>query len=113
MEQIEKVKELRGPDSPFPTAVERIPERKPLDAYQMASPIRDRVDFGMDSKNTAKVLRDIADRIEAGEYLLQSGGVFTFAVKEDFPMTCVNVKFHAMKANPEVATDQKGPALNS
>jgi hypothetical protein len=50
--------------------------------------------FGMDSKGTAAFLRDLADAIEQGTFVLQSGGVYTQAQIENYTMTVLNLKFH-------------------
>ncbi len=89
------VVELRQPDSKFPVDITRKP--KQLDAYQFSNYDHPNVTFGMDSKKTADALRAIADRIESGEYMAQSGGVFTYARIDEYVMTCVNIKFHARK----------------
>ena len=89
--------ELHGPDSPFPVAV--APKQPRLSAYDFSANSRqsdDRRDiqFGMDSFQCAKVLREIADRIERGEYILQSGRVVSFTRIDDFPMTALRLVFY-------------------
>lgn len=91
-----EVAELRGPDSKFPIDVARKPRQ--LDAYQFGhSYPNEKFTFGMIKEDVAKAVREIADRIECGEYILQSGGVFTYAQRDDYVMTCLNIKFHSTK----------------
>lgn len=50
--------------------------------------------FGVDTKKAAAALRELAANIEAGTFLLQEGGVFTLASREDFAMTTLYLQFH-------------------
>jgi hypothetical protein len=90
--------ELRGPDSPFPVAVEPRPPK--LSAYDFTSYTGDRssdgvgIQFGMDQIQCAKVLREIADKIERREYILQSGRVMSSMHRDDFPMTMLRLVFY-------------------
>jgi len=92
------VKELHSPESKLPVAIEVV-LAKPAqhDAYQFAGNIDDRFSFGMDSSSTARSLREIADKIENGEYLVQSGYVLTYAMLDEYPMSVVQLKFHAKR----------------
>lgn len=49
--------------------------------------------FGIDKQKTAEALRELADHIEDGHFILLSGGVYTQARREDFTMTVLNLKF--------------------
>ena len=90
--------ELRGPDSPFPVAVEPKPPK--LSAYDFASYTGQRssdgvgIEFGMDQIQCAKVLRGLADKIEQRQYILQSGRVMSNVRRDDFPMTVLRLVFY-------------------
>ncbi len=93
------IAELRKPGEVFPVDVARKPRQ--LDAYQFSNYDNPDVTFGMNQNKTARILRNIADRVESGEYILQSGGVFTYAQRDNYVMSVVNVKFHAKKVASE------------
>lgn len=100
----ERIKNLYGThqfpvDSVVQNVDQILPEVRRLDAYQFSGYDSPNVSFGMDPKKCADVLRAIAERVESGEYILQSGGVFTYAQRDEYHMTVVNVKFHAKKVS--------------
>lgn len=92
-------KELHGPGNNFPVAVAKAPSRH--DAYQFTNEVNTEssksFSFGMNREKTAEALREIANRIESGEYILQSGYVLTYAKLDDYAMSVVQVKFHARR----------------
>ncbi len=102
----DELKELRTADSQFPhdtvdpahlpiAPIEK-PKLRPhrLTAYEFSGYDSPSVSFGMGRAETAKVLRETADRIESGEYLLQSCGVLSRAEKADYHMTYLTLEFH-------------------
>jgi len=75
-----------------------------LDAAQMTTP-GIRCPFGMDRRHTAQTLREIAENIESGEYVLMSGMVFSQAVIADYVISGVVIKFHEKR--PETDEPEK------
>lgn len=103
------LKELRDSESPFPVDVVKepypiAPIGKPdlvphrLDAYQLSGYDGPTASFGMSQHKTAEILRDMANRIESGEYLLQSAGILSRAEKADYHMTYFTLEFHQKKS---------------
>jgi len=97
-DESKEFRELRGPDSSFPIDAQPIKRRILLDeehlsAYHIAGK-PGQCSFGMDRQRCADVLRDVADAIESGQYVLQGGGVYTQARRDDYVMTILNLKFH-------------------
>jgi hypothetical protein len=68
-----------------------------LDAYEFGLYSDPSFSFGMNKEKAAQVLRETADRIESGEYVLQSGAILTQAAFEDYAMTILTLEFHAKK----------------
>lgn len=82
-------------ESKLPVAPILKPHR--LDAYQFSNYSDPRYSFGADKEKVAAALRETADKIESGEYVLQSCGIFTRAHIEDYAMTYLTLEFHAKK----------------
>ena len=105
----DEIRELRSADEKFPhdaTLAENLPiapieapKLKPhrLDAYQLGDAYSSRISFGMNGKDTAAMLRESADLIERGEYLLQECNILTRAERDDYPMTYLTLVFHQKK----------------
>jgi len=82
---------LRG-DEKFPVAIAEKPAK--LSAYDFAATTSSEYQFGMDRERAAALLRKLADKIESGEAILQSGRVVTTCSREDYPMTFLRLTFY-------------------
>lgn len=70
--------------------------------------------FGMDAAETAKALRELADRLDAGEILPQSARVVTTAKRDDFTYTFVRFAFAEQVAKApdgSVLRELRGPGM--
>ena len=65
-----------------------------LSAYQFTGQLTTGYEFSIDPKNAAATLREIADKIERGDYLLTNAQLRTLAKGEDFPMTVLRLVIH-------------------
>ena len=63
------------------------------DVYQMAIGNEKDHSFGINQKRTADELRVFADKIEKEEVIMQSIGVTSEVVNDDFPMSWLHIRF--------------------
>lgn len=101
--------ELRSAGEQFPNDVVQLeqapiapiaaPMLKParLDAYQLSNYDSERFSFGMDNEKTAAILRDMADRIERKDFILQECNILTRAEHDNYQMTFFTLVFHQKK----------------
>lgn len=85
-----KLKELRG-NSAFP-----FDTRRPLSAVDMALDTGrgNRFVFGMNREAVAAMLRTLADEIESGVCILQSGAVTSKVTGDEYATTYFTLKVH-------------------
>jgi hypothetical protein len=69
-------------------------ELENLSAYKFSGQLSNGYEFSIDPRNAAATLRDIADKIEKGEFLLTNARMLSIAKGEDFPMTVLRLVIH-------------------
>lgn len=80
-------KELFDPESPFPVAITA------YDAARVGVGNKCKWRFGLDIARAIKRLRELADKLESKEHLLQGFSVESVADVQDFTMTTVKITF--------------------
>jgi hypothetical protein len=89
------VKELRHPDSHFPADITAYDFSKGI-----SNPAARTFKFGLNTKLAIATLRELADRLESGAYLLQGVESRQTAGMEDFAMSSLTVKYAERKELP-------------
>jgi hypothetical protein len=68
-----------------------------LSGYDFTAELSSGYQFSIDPKNVAATLRDIATRIESGEYLLQKARMVTTGTFDDYPLTMLKLVIYEGK----------------
>lgn len=73
---------------------EKNDEPKRISAYDFAEKVRFGFRSGISAKRTAESLRSLADSIESGQCLVQSGMMYNIAEGKDFVRSVMIIKFN-------------------